>query len=100
MVQEYNFSRSHSGLLIVKTAERAAEPRFESNSSINFTNMSYEGEIELMKGSVFEESLERDVHNNPKLEIETVEHIESMYHNAQMILDNLSSRPLTRQSIP
>ena len=97
MVQEYNFSRSQSGLLVAKdiTNEVIADHiNFNTNSSINFTNISYEGEVEMLKGSVFEESIEKGM-----LEDEfqlNFENIDSMYMNAQMILDDLSSRPLTR----
>ena len=71
--------------------------RFMTESSINFTNMTYEGEIELLKGSVFENSYERSEITSSMVE---AGNIESRYMNAQMILDDLSSRPLTRQSLP
>ena len=81
--------------------EHVAEPRFDTTSSINFTNISYEREVVLLKGSVFDESLEKVVQDNSnKPTTTTVDNIDSMYHNAQMILDDLSSRPLTRTSIP
>ena len=58
MVREYNFTRSESGLLIAKDCQNLSQQRFDTNSSINFTNISYQGEIELMKGSVFDETVE------------------------------------------
>lgn len=68
--------------------------QFNTNSSINFTNISYEGEVEMLKGSMFENSIDKTMdHLQPNLNFEN---IDSMYMNAQMILDNLSSRPLTR----
>jgi len=52
----------------------------------------------MLKGSVFDESLEKTVEEHqPSI---LVENFESLYANAQMILDDLSSRPLTRQSMP
>ena len=63
MVRDYNFSRSQSGLLIPSLTTHhemgIGEMRFMTESSINFTNMSYEGEVELLKGSVSENSLEQ-----------------------------------------
>ena len=66
MVEEYNFSRSQSGLLlprdvsydvpvIAAATANANQYHFRTNSSINFTNISYEGEVEILKGSVFED---------------------------------------------
>ena len=67
MVKEYNFSRcSQSGLLVAKdiTNEVVADQcLYKSNSSINFTNISYEGEIEMLKGSVFGDSIDRGDEN-------------------------------------
>lgn len=69
MVREYNFSRSQSGMLIAKDSMSTSvnpntlfnrhHKRFDTNSSINFTNLSYEHEVELLKGSVFENSIEK-----------------------------------------
>ena len=63
MVRDYNFSRSQSGLLIPNLTTHHemgnGGMRFMSESSINFTNMSYKDEIELLKGSVFENSIEQ-----------------------------------------
>ena len=55
----------------------------------------------MLKGSVFEEeSFDREAFfTDPQKQFNN-ENIESMYVNAQMILDDLSSRPLTRQSMP
>ena len=65
-MREYNFSRSQSGILFARETSGAhqggvwGEPRFDTQSSINFTNISYGGEVELLRGSAFEESIERD----------------------------------------
>lgn len=67
MVKDYNFSRSQSGLLVARDITGDApmittRQQFGTNSSINFTNISYEGEVEMLKGSVFEEeSFDREV---------------------------------------
>ena len=67
MVRDYNFSRSQSGLLVARDITGDAPMianrlQFGTNSSINFTNISYEGEVEMLKGSVFEEeSFDREV---------------------------------------
>ena len=107
MVKDYNFSRSQSGLLVARDITCDA-PMITNrqlfggtNSSINFTNISYEGEVDMLKGSVFEEdSFDREViFEGPQKHFNN-DNIDSMYMNAQMILDNLSSRPLTRQSMP
>ena len=36
-----------------------AEQRFDTNSSINFNSINLDSEIELLKGSVFNETLEK-----------------------------------------
>ena len=102
MVQEYNFSRSQSGLLIATdtiTDECPNKLPFDTSGSINFADISFDAEVELLKGSVFENSIAIERPSEFGTEV-VVENIESMYMNAQMILDDLSSRPLTRQSMP
>ena len=58
--------------------------KFGSNSSIEFTNVSYE---EYKEGNKM--MVEEDYSHETK-------NIESLYMTAQLILDDLSSRPLTR----
>ena len=101
MVREYNFSRSQSGILLARDAPSMDVPaRPLTNHSINFTNISFDREVELLRGSVFDDSVmggkqssigESRVGHN-------IDNIESRYMSAQLILDDLSSRPLTRQS--
>ena len=112
MVRDYNFSRSQSGLLLAKDVFRpssreemlftsigTAVHKFDTQSSINFTNITVGNEVELLRGSVFDEdSISRE--SEHYVETENFENIDNMYMNAQLILDDLSSRPLTRQSIP
>lgn len=80
MVKEYNFSRSQSGLVIPRELATEADQHFDTNSSINFTNIDLESEIEMLKGSVFNETLEKTF-EAPQPSI-FAENIESMYANA------------------
>lgn len=97
MVRDYNFSRSQSGLLHARDEPSMDVPaRPETNLSINFTNMSFDKEVELIRGSVFEDSIDKYSSMVESRIGQNFDNIESMYMNAQMILDDLSSRPLTR----
>jgi len=63
MVREYNFTRSQSGLLVAKETVMADGPldarKHLTNMSINFENISFEREVVLLKGSVFDDSMTR-----------------------------------------
>ena len=57
MVREYNFSRSQSGLLLAREQHSVdSQLRPVTGTSINFTNISLDREIEFCKGSEFDES--------------------------------------------
>ena len=74
-VVEYSFSRHENGLLLTKDRIK------EKERSIDFSKITLEGEIEKMNGSV---EYENDGPTPAEGEIE------SMYLNAQIILDNLT----------
>ena len=94
MVREYNFSRSQSGLLLAKdvfrpssreemliTSINTAVHKFDTQSSINFTNITVGNEVELLRGSVFDEdSIARE--SEHYAETEVFENIDNMYMNA------------------
>ena len=71
--------------------------QFYTNSEIEFSKISLDQEVERQRGrSIFDES--HDDKNNQTSLMELYNHaddIESMYTNAQMILDDLAARPLT-----
>ena len=88
-VVEYSFSRQENGLLLTRDRIK------EKERSIDFSKITLEGEIEKMNGSL---EYEKDGLTPAEGEIE------SMYLNAQIILDNLTcssvqSRAQTGSSI-
>ena len=75
-VVEYSFSRQSNGLLQSKDMIK------EKERSIDFSKITLDGEIEMLNGSV-------DIEKYNTIPDE--EEIESLYQNAQIILDNLTS---------
>ena len=82
----YSFTRNESGLLLSK--DRAVE----KESSINFSMITLNKEVEVLCGSFFDVRPEMSAKSKPETENE----IESNYQNAQAILDNLGSRVESR----
>jgi hypothetical protein len=68
----------------------------EKYSEIDFSRISFQNEIELLKGSRFEEEDHKSLLAPMLLDHDE---IDSQYQNALMILDDISSRPFTRASL-